>query len=316
MLHKFTGDSGWVLPLSPSLSATSPEISTASLLTAGLTCWARCSKLTQPARRQPFTVSLARRRAGDGAFPGPGIIRDAAGNLYGAASGGAYGEGTVYELSSSGEETLLYSFPGGSDGAQPSSTLLLDSQGNLYGTTQNGGNSECGGTGVLGVVFELSPQSGGGWTEKVLYAFCSLSSCADGDRPLFGPLVMDAAGNLYGTTVFGGNSTKCNGTCGVVFKLDTAGKESVLHNFTGGADGAIPAMGVTLDSSNNLYGTTEEGGDLKCEPKHGGCGVADFQDRPVTETLRLFCHRYSRAFPSHKELPFPRAHKNFGKLTR
>jgi uncharacterized repeat protein (TIGR03803 family) len=210
---------------------------------------------------------------GDGAFPGPGIIRDAAGNLYGAAfDGGAYGAGAIYELSSSGQETLLHSFSGGSDGAHPFSTLLLDSQGNLYGTAQAGGNGQCGGTGC-GVVFELMPQSGGGWTEAVLYDFCSLAGCADGEAPREGPLVMDTEGNLYGTTIFGGNSTKCNGTCGVVFKLDTAGKESVLHNFTGGTDGAIPDVGVILDSNNNLYGTTEEGGDLKCRPKHGGCGV-------------------------------------------
>jgi uncharacterized repeat protein (TIGR03803 family) len=210
---------------------------------------------------------------GDGAFPGPGIIRDAAGNLYGATfAGGAFGAGAIFELSSGGQETLVHSFSGGSDGAQPSSTLLLDPQGNLYGTTQNGGNAQCGGTGC-GVVFELSPQSGGGWAEKVLYAFCSLSGCADGYRPLAGPLVMDPAGNLYGTTIFGGTSTRCNGTCGVVFELEPNGKETVLHNFTGGRDGAIPAVGVILDSRGNLYGATEEGGDLKCQPKYGGCGV-------------------------------------------
>jgi uncharacterized repeat protein (TIGR03803 family) len=168
-------------------------------------------------------------------------------------------------VSGGGEETLLYSFSGG-DGAQPDSVLLLDSKGNLYGTTENGGNDQCGGTGC-GVVFELSPQSGGGWTETVLYDFCSLKSCADGEEPGVGPLAMDAAGNLYGTTVFGGTADE-----GVAFKLDAARTESVLHSFTGGADGAIP-VGVILDSRNNLYGATLEGGDLKCEPKYGGCGV-------------------------------------------
>ncbi len=205
---------------------------------------------------------------GDGAFPGPGIIRDAAGNLYGAAfDGGAYGAGAIYELSSSGQETLLHSFSGGSDGAHPLSTLLLDSQGNLYGTAQAGGNGQCGGTGC-GVVFELMPQSGGNWAEAVLYAFCSANRCEDGEEPREGPLVRDSAGNIYGTTYFGG----ANGD-GVVFKLDLAGKETVLHSFTGGADGAFPEVGVILDSRNNLYGTTEDGGDLKCQPKYGGCGV-------------------------------------------
>ena len=86
----------------------------------------------------------------------------------------------------------------------------------------------------------------------MLYDFCSLTSCADGEEPGTAPLVMDAAGNLYGTTVFGGTSTRCNGTCGVVFKLDTAGKESVLHSFTGGTDGADPIAGVTMDPEGNL----------------------------------------------------------------
>jgi uncharacterized repeat protein (TIGR03803 family) len=182
--------------------------------------------------------------------------------------------GAVYEISSNGDESLIYSFSGSSDGGNPSSALLLDSQGNLYGTTQNGGNEQCGGTGC-GVVFELSPQSGGRWTEKVLYDFCSLTECADGERPLYEPLVMDAAGNLYGTTIFGGAYRNCNGgTCGVVFKLEPDGKETVLHSFTGGADGAAPAVGVTMDAAGNLYGTTELGGDVKCgQVNHGGCGV-------------------------------------------
>jgi uncharacterized repeat protein (TIGR03803 family) len=206
---------------------------------------------------------------GDGSIPEGGVIRDAAGNLYGVTfQGGAYGPGTVYEVDSSGNETLLYSFSGSSDGGYPSSTLLLDSQGNLYGTTQNGGTSSGCGLGGCGAVFELSPQSGGGWTEKVLYDFCSLSGCADGEEPFEGPLAMDAAGNLYGTTYFGGTADH-----GVVFKLDTAGQESVLHSFTGGADGALPVAGVILDSRIHLYGTTQEGGDLNCQPQFGGCGV-------------------------------------------
>jgi uncharacterized repeat protein (TIGR03803 family) len=202
---------------------------------------------------------------GDGAFADAGVTRDAAGNLYGVTfAGGAYGAGAVYEVNSGGEEMLLYSFPGGSDGAQPDSVLLLDSSGNFYGTTENGGNGQCGGTGC-GVVFKLSPQSGGGWIETVLYDFCSLTGCADGEEP--GRLAMDAAGNLYGTTVFGGTHGD-----GVVYKLDAARNESVLHSFTGGTDGAIPAA-VTMGPDGSLYGVTVSGGDLKCLPKYGGCGV-------------------------------------------
>jgi uncharacterized repeat protein (TIGR03803 family) len=212
--------------------------------------------------REAILYSFAGPPAGgsDGAFSYNGVIRDAAGNLYGVTfAGGMFGEGAVYELNTAGEETLLHSFAGGSDGAQPDSALLLDTDGNLYGTTANGGNGECGGTGC-GVIFELSPQSGGGWTETVFYTFCSLSGCADGKAPL-GPLVRGSSGSLYGVTYFGGTPRDCNGDgCGVVFEVDKAGKETVLHSFTGGSDGAFPAAGLTIDNSGNLYGTTEQGG--------------------------------------------------------
>jgi len=176
-------------------------------------------------------------------------------------AGGADGQGTVFELDTTGKETVLYSFTGGADGGRPGSVLIADSEGNLYGTTEGGGKG-CG-TGC-GVVFELSPQ-GKSWAENVLYTFCSLSNCADGEEPVRGPLVRDAAGNLYGTTYFGGAHHNCNeNSCGVVFKLDTAGKETVLHSFTGGADGAEPAAGLIMDNAGNLYGTTELGGDAQC----------------------------------------------------
>jgi uncharacterized repeat protein (TIGR03803 family) len=204
---------------------------------------------------------------GDGADPYAGVIRDAAGNLYGVTdAGGAYCCGVVYEIDTTGTETLLYSFTGFSDGDGPLSVLLLDSAGNLYGTTKAGGNEQCGGSGC-GVVFELSPQPGRSWTESVLYVFCSLPNCADGEKPLAGPLVRDAAGNLYGTTFFGGTADD-----GVVFKLDGSGKETVLHSFTGGADGGFPWAGLTMDSAGNLYGGATGGGDFSCFPP-SGCGV-------------------------------------------
>jgi uncharacterized repeat protein (TIGR03803 family) len=205
---------------------------------------------------------------GDGAVPYAGVIRDAAGNLYGVTdAGGAYCCGTVYEIeSATGKETLLYSFTGSSDGSGPSSVLIADEKRNLYGTTKDGGNGECGGSGC-GVVFELSPQSDGSWTETTLYTFCSLSNCADGEEPIAGPLVRDAAGNLYGTTFFGGNEGN-----GIVFKLDKSGKETVLHGFTGGKDGANPWAGLSIDSAGNLYGVAEVGGDTSCYAPHG-CGV-------------------------------------------
>ena len=211
---------------------------------------------------------------GDGAFPYSGAIRDVSGNIYGVtAGGGAVGGGAVYEFDATSNESLLYSFGGGEDGDEPFSVLVADAEGNLYGTTKEGGGSGCGGFGC-GVVFELSPRSGGTWTESVLYRFCSQPNCTDGAEPLDGPLVRDAAGNIYGTTYVGGAYNSCNGdACGVVFKLDKTGKETVLHSFTAGADGALPWAGLTMDAAGNLYGTTVLGGDLKCEPTYGGCGT-------------------------------------------
>ncbi len=202
---------------------------------------------------------------GDGAFSYTGVIRDGEGNLYGVtAYGGAFGAGAVYELNAAGEETLLFSFSGGPEGSNPDSVLLLDSQGNLYGTTADGG-TECGGTGC-GVVFELSPQQGGSWSEKTLYQFCSISACADGEQPGVGPLIIDSAGNIYGTTYFGGDDGD-----GVVFELSATGEESVLHSFSGKSDGANPVAGLAKDGSGSLYGTAEDGGEA-CYVSYT-CGV-------------------------------------------
>jgi uncharacterized repeat protein (TIGR03803 family) len=150
-------------------------------------------------------------------------------------------------------ETIAYSFTGGSDGGYPQGGLVVDSKGNLYGTTESGGSSS-GGT-----VFELTPNSSGGWTEQVLYSFTGFMGTGDGDLPFAG-LVLDSKGNLYGTTLSGG--TSFNGT---VFELSPGSNgtwtEKVLYNFTGGADGGSPQQStLTLDSSGNLYGTTVSGG--------------------------------------------------------
>jgi uncharacterized repeat protein (TIGR03803 family) len=202
----------------------------------------------------------------DGGSDYPGLIWGPGSLLYGVAGWGAFGDGVVFDLDTAGNETVLHSFSGG-DGGGPSSILIADAAGNLYGTTQGGGNRECGGTGC-GVVFELSPNSDGSWTETVLYVFCSLTNCTDGEDPLSGPLVRDATGNLYGTTYFGGAYND-----GTIFKLDSTGKETVVHNFTGNKDGALPWAGLTMDAAGTLYGTAEIGGDLGCEPRFGGCGV-------------------------------------------
>jgi uncharacterized repeat protein (TIGR03803 family) len=155
--------------------------------------------------------------------------------------------------------------------------VIKDAAGNLYGTTGLGGNLQvydCDGYEGCGVVYKLSPNSNGTWTQTTLYEFCSQSNCTDGRAP-GGGLVRDAAGNLYGTTSWGGSSP-CyeNEGCGVIFKIDTAGHETVLHSFTGGADGAYPTAGLVMDASGNLYGVTDDGGDANCQvDQQQGCGV-------------------------------------------
>jgi uncharacterized repeat protein (TIGR03803 family) len=143
-------------------------------------------------------------------------------------------------------EQVLYSF-NGTTGRGPSGGLIFDKAGNLYGATSEGGAHG------LGVVFELTPASGGGWTETVIHSF----NGSDGNLPT-APLVFDQEGNLYGTTSRGGTD---NGT---VFELtpsaDGSWSESVLHRFTGGDDGAFPLPGLAIDPAGNLYGTTYMGG--------------------------------------------------------
>jgi uncharacterized repeat protein (TIGR03803 family) len=181
-----------------------------------------------------------------------------AGNLYGTTiSGGASGTGVVFKLSPAGTETVLYDFTGGADGAFPQGGLIRDAAGNLYGTTRSGGDTSACASQGCGVVFELirCRSAPSGYDFRVLYTF---TGGADGGNSQAG-LVLDAGGNLYGTTA-GGGSSACSGGCGVVFKLSPIGTETVLHSFTGGADGGIPAAGLTQDSAGNLYGTTFLGG--------------------------------------------------------
>lgn len=198
----------------------------------------------------------------DGASPQAGPIDDAAGNLYGTTSGGgANGLATVFRLSPAGVETVLHSFAGDADGANPFAGLIRDEDGNLYGTTSAGGPSG------QGTVFKVDPEG----SETVLYSF---TGGTDGGYPEAG-LVSDEKGNLYGTTFFGGRaSPPCYSFCGVVFKVDTAGMETVLYSFKGGADGLNPAAGLMLGKAGNLYGTTGYGGDSGQSCATGiGCGV-------------------------------------------
>jgi uncharacterized repeat protein (TIGR03803 family) len=166
---------------------------------------------------------------------------------------------------------ILHAFKRYSGGQGPSGpgNLISDAAGNLYGTTGLGGSSSCYGGGC-GVVFKLAPNPDGTWTEHVLHRF---TGGGDGIGPNAG-MIFDAAGNLYGTTVYGGPTGSNNG---VVFKLapnpDGTWTEHVLHRFTGGTDGANPLAGVILDAAGNLYGTTISGGLSTCSTLGTGCGV-------------------------------------------
>jgi uncharacterized repeat protein (TIGR03803 family) len=200
----------------------------------------------------------------DGATPYAGLIFDSLGNLYGtttyggtssACSGGC---GTVFKLTTTGEETVLYSF-NGVDGANPYASLIFDGLGDLYGTTFNGGASRtgCGGDGC-GTVFKLDRTG----VENLLYSFTGATGT--GSHPV-GGLITDAFGNLYGTAAWGGG-TGCApySGCGMVFELESSGGMSVLHSFSGGSDGGLPDGTLVRDTKGNLYGTTVLGGNLSC----------------------------------------------------
>lgn len=184
----------------------------------------------------------------DGKYPQAGLIRDSAGNLYGTTEEGGsgcgrLGCGTVFELSSDGSKTILHNFSGGSDGAYPLAPLFEDKAGNLYGTTSYWGEY------LRGTVFKISPDG----TESVLYAFNDAGS--DGEYP-YGGLIGDKAGNLYGTTSYGGKES-----CGTVYEVAPDGTESTLYTFLGETHGAYPHAGLIRDNVGNLYGTTS-GGDF------------------------------------------------------
>jgi uncharacterized repeat protein (TIGR03803 family) len=269
-----------------------------------------------------FTVLYSFEGTQTGYFPA-GLLRGVAGNFYGTTQAGGSsnncsgGCGTVFKLDATGEETVLYSFTGGTtDGRMPTAGLIRDAAGNFYGTTFYGGASDFGTvykldttgketvlhsftggadgilpaaglvrdpTGNLYGVTEVGGVSGWGTvykldtTGKETVLYSFAGALTDGGVP-GSILIRDAAGNLYGTTSAGGASN-----FGTVYKLDMSGKETVLYSFTGGADGRNPWAGLVRDAAGNLYGTTNQGGGShEC---YGGCGTVYKLDTTGTETV-------------------------------
>jgi uncharacterized repeat protein (TIGR03803 family) len=205
------------------------------------------------------SILYAFKGGNDGFGPGSGLVFDGAGNLFSTTpDGGKHSAGVVFELSPGAngwKQKVTHAFTGGNDGAIGSLGLLLfDGAGNLYGI------AELGGAHGAGTVYELSPTPRGVWKQKTLYAFKGMP---DAGFP-YGGLNWDAAGNLYGTTYFGGNS----GT-GSVFQLSPGPngtwQESVLYNFQGGTDGSFPTSTLIFDAAGNLFGTTSTGGRPSCD---------------------------------------------------
>ena len=225
----------------------------------------------------------------DGSFPTADLVLDKAGNLYGTTMEGGegcglYGCGTVFEMTyTNGQwtKTTIYAFKGGTDGTFPYSGMVFDKHGNLYGTTAVGGVGPCDieSTPGCGTVFKLTPRSNGRWKKTLVY---SPDGSAGGG--LFGGVVFDKAGNLYGTTAFYGTASQnCAAGCGTVFKLTPGTGDqwtaTTLYEFKGTADGGEPFGRLLLDKAGNIFGTTLYGGSSTGSCQIFGCGVV-FEIRP------------------------------------
>lgn len=225
----------------------------------------------------------------DGDFPSGNMIFGRGNVIYGTTSGGGtgagcqFGCGTVFQLTRSQQgtwtETVLYSFQGGGDGSAPLGPMAIDKAGNLYGVTAVGGTGNC--QNGCGTVFRLHPTNQGTWQKRTLLNFPGQQN---GWWPV-GGVAFDPAGNLYGVTSLGGD-TSCNppNGCGVVFKIDRSGQATVVHAFAhDGKDGMLPQAGVIAGPGGLIYGTTAEGGiDTNCE---FGCGTVFAIDATGHETI-------------------------------
>ena len=225
-------------------------------------------------------------------YPVAGVIFGGDGALYGTTTFTNRGAevGSVFKLTPPAKEGAdwllsdLHDFTGGTDGARPIAPLVKGGSQTFYGTTsQGGGGALCGGDSGCGTVFKLTPPVKGqtAWTETVLYAF---TGGPDGGQPVAG-LILDGAGNLYGTAQIGGDAQCATSGCGVVFELSppvrgqTVWTETVLYAFHGPTDGADPSGSLIFDKLGNLYGAAEDYGPagggtvFELSPPSGGQGA-------------------------------------------
>ena len=208
----------------------------------------------------------------DGQYPYGGLLMDKKGNLYGTTvGGGPDNDGTIFKLTPDGTETVLHSFTNSqADGNEPEGSLISDKDGNLYGTTSIGGSVD------LGTVFKLTRDG----TFTLLHSFTDFGG--DGAHPNPG-LIMDKAGNLYGTTWSGGTNSR-----GIGFKLAPGGAETILHSFPDASgDGQNPVGGLVMDKAGNLYGTTFEGG------ANGSGAIVKLAPDGAATVLYSFCQTQS-----------------------
>lgn len=282
IVHNFWGGDGWE-PFGPVILSGNALYGTAAVggTPDGGACFSGCGAVFKIDETGKESVLYAFTGGTDGIAPSGNLVRDEAGNIYSTTSEGGDSScvdlllscGVVFKVDMSGKETVLHTFTGSPDGDNPNGGLVGDRANNLYGVTSGGGRYG------YGIVFGIDTDG----NETVLYNFTGGS---DGSDP-GGPLLLDTAGNLYGTTAYGGNSSYCTGSplysgCGVVFKLDTSGKETVLYNFTGNPDSMFPKGGLARDAAGNLYGTTY--GALNC-PNNFPCGALFRLDSKGNETV-------------------------------
>jgi uncharacterized repeat protein (TIGR03803 family) len=202
----------------------------------------------------------------DGRYPQGGLVIDAAGNLYGTTrQGGSAALGAVFKLTADAggawKESVLHNFHGyPMDGSVPYGGLVFDKNGNLYGTTSEGGSYGCVNTLSCGTVYELVPNSSGQWTETIMHSFAGGAN--DGGHPTRAP-VLDQNGNLFGSTLAGGDPAYCGFGCGTAYELSPSGTGwnfTLLYSFLPTGKAGYPASALVMDAVGNLYGTTNNGG--------------------------------------------------------